>query len=92
MPKPVCIQQLTRVELPSAGPEDVFFHADDAIYTGTRDGWIFRIEPGGNDIARLANTGGIPSSWTPCPMGACSSATRLADCWRWTYPPDSWKH
>lgn len=59
MPKPVCIQRLSRVELPSAGPEDVFFHADGAIYTGTRDGWIFRIEPNGNDITRLANTGGI---------------------------------
>ncbi len=60
MPNPVRIKGLSRVELPSAGPEDVLFDASGAIFTGTGDGWIFRIGPDGYDITRIANTGGIP--------------------------------
>ena len=51
---------LTRIELPSANPEDILIDRDGAVLTGTEDGSIYRIDPASGDITAIANTGGRP--------------------------------
>ncbi len=60
MQNPTRITGLSRVELPSPGAEDVLVGEDGVVFTGVRDGWIYRIGPGTDDISRIANTGGVP--------------------------------
>lgn len=55
MPVPVDI-----VPIPGSGPEDVLVGEDGAVYAGTQDGAVFRIEPGTTRIRRIGHTGGRP--------------------------------
>ena len=51
---------LTRIELPSNGPEDVLVSETGRVYTGTSDGWIYAVDAENATAARLQNTGGVP--------------------------------
>src|SRR4051794_7796037 len=48
--------------IPVGGPgaEDVVVAADGAVYTGTEDGAVHRIDPDGDRVTRVADTGGRP--------------------------------
>lgn len=46
--------------VPGKGPEDVVVTDDGAVYTGTLDGSIFRLTDQGDQIQRVARTGGRP--------------------------------
>jgi sugar lactone lactonase YvrE len=51
---------LTVVPVPGDGAEDVVLDVDGAAYTGTSDGSVFRVAPGGDRIDCVARTGGRP--------------------------------
>ena len=51
---------LTVHPVPGSGAEDVVVGPDGAVYTGTEDGSIFRVDHDGNRIDRVAHTGGRP--------------------------------
>ncbi|WP_107774543.1 SMP-30/gluconolactonase/LRE family protein [Nocardioides sediminis] len=46
--------------VPGPGAEDVVVTPDGHVYTGTEDGSIFRLSPDGQEIRRVAHTGGRP--------------------------------
>src|SRR3954451_21438594 len=48
--------------IPVGGPgaEDVVVAADGAVYTGTEDGAVYRVDPDGSAVTRVADTGGRP--------------------------------
>jgi len=48
------------IAVPGRGAEDVVVAPDGAVYTGTEDGVIHRIDPESGDVAAVANTGGRP--------------------------------
>ncbi|WP_378729666.1 SMP-30/gluconolactonase/LRE family protein [Nocardia brasiliensis] len=54
------LPDLTRLELPGAGPEDVVLGPDGRVIAGIEDGSILSIDPSDGDVRRLANTGGRP--------------------------------
>ncbi len=47
------------ITIPGAGPEDVVVDANGNLLTGTEDGTILRIDPGGS-ITPIADVGGRP--------------------------------
>jgi sugar lactone lactonase YvrE len=61
----VPLPDLTTVELPGTGPEDVLVGPDGAVYTGLDDGRILRIANGDSTV--VADTGGRPLGleWLP---------------------------
>lgn len=60
-------QQLTVVPVAGAGAEDVLVGEDGTVYTGTEDGTIWAVEPGGDRLTRVGHTGGRPLGleWLP---------------------------
>lgn len=54
------LPDVTRIELPAAGPEDVVLGPDGRLITGTADGSVLSIDPATGDVRQLANTGGRP--------------------------------
>jgi sugar lactone lactonase YvrE len=46
--------------VPGPGAEDVVVTPDGHVYTGTADGSIFRLSPDGQQVRRVAHTGGRP--------------------------------
>lgn len=58
---------LTVVPVPGPGAEDVLIGHDGTAYTGTKDGSIFAVSADGQQIRRIANTGGRPLGleWLP---------------------------
>jgi sugar lactone lactonase YvrE len=60
---------LTLVPVPGYGAEDVVLDAEGAAYTGTSDGSVFRVAPGGARIDCLARTGGRPMGLELLPDG-----------------------
>ena len=54
------LAHLDVIPLPGSGAEDVAVDASGAVYTGTREGYLLRISPGGRTIDRIAQTGGRP--------------------------------
>lgn len=56
-------QRLLHAELwpvPGTGPEDVVVTTDGRVYTGLEDGSILEISEGGDQVRRVARTGGRP--------------------------------
>ena len=51
---------LTRIDLPSTGPEDVLVGETGCVYTGTSDGWVYAIDVENATAERIQNTGGVP--------------------------------
>ncbi|MEV6430416.1 SMP-30/gluconolactonase/LRE family protein [Nocardia sp. NPDC051463] len=51
---------VSRLEVPSTGPEDVVLAPDGRVLAGVDDGSILSIDPSDGDVRRLANTGGRP--------------------------------
>ncbi|MFE7799412.1 SMP-30/gluconolactonase/LRE family protein [Nocardia sp. NPDC057440] len=51
---------VSRLEVPSAGPEDVVLAPDGRVLAGVDDGSILSIDPSDGDVRRLGNTGGRP--------------------------------
>lgn len=51
---------LSIVPVPGEGAEDVVVAADGAVFTGTADGSVFRVAPGGRRIDCVGRTGGRP--------------------------------
>ncbi|WP_328400846.1 SMP-30/gluconolactonase/LRE family protein [Nocardia sp. NBC_00403] len=51
---------VSRLEVSSAGPEDVVLAPDGRVLAGVDDGSILSIDPSDGDVRRLANTGGRP--------------------------------
>jgi sugar lactone lactonase YvrE len=53
--------------VPGPGAEDVLIGHDGTAYTGTKDGSIFAVSADGQQIRRIANTGGRPLGleWLP---------------------------
>ena len=49
-----------RWPVPGTGPEDVAVDADGRVYTGTKDGFVWRLSDEGRRIERIARTGGRP--------------------------------
>ncbi|WP_457207747.1 SMP-30/gluconolactonase/LRE family protein [Nocardioides sp. P5_C9_2] len=56
--------------VPGHGAEDVVVTPDEAVYTGTEDGSIFRLAPDGQQVERVARTGGRPLGLELFPDGA----------------------
>ncbi|MFI6045031.1 SMP-30/gluconolactonase/LRE family protein [Nocardia sp. NPDC051321] len=54
------LPEVTRLELPGAGPEDVVFGPDGRLIAGIADGSVLSIDPSTGDVRRLVNTGGRP--------------------------------
>ncbi|MEU7218681.1 SMP-30/gluconolactonase/LRE family protein [Nocardia iowensis] len=54
------LPNLTRLELPGAGPEDVVLAPDGRVIAGIEDGSILSIDPADGNVRKLANTGGRP--------------------------------
>ena len=52
--------ELTVVPVPGHGAEDVLIAGDGTVYTGTDDGSVFAVDPGGDQIRRVGRTGGRP--------------------------------
>jgi sugar lactone lactonase YvrE len=52
--------ELTVVPVPGHGAEDVLVGDDGRVYTGTEDGSVFAVDPGGDQIRRVGRTGGRP--------------------------------
>src|SRR4051812_12677243 len=48
------------IALPGRGAEDVVVGADGAVFTGTEDGVVHRIDPDSGRVAAVADTGGRP--------------------------------
>lgn len=67
MPQPLTTRVLTVLPVPGAGAEDVLVGHDGTVYTGTVDGSIWAVSDHGNQIRRVANTGGRPLGleWLP---------------------------
>jgi sugar lactone lactonase YvrE len=63
------MNQLTVVQVPGDGAEDVVVDADGSVYTGTDDGSIFRVRADGGHVERVANTGGRPLGLELLPDG-----------------------
>ncbi|MFQ6330008.1 SMP-30/gluconolactonase/LRE family protein [Nocardia sp. CWNU-33] len=51
---------VSRLEVSSAGPEDVVLAPDGRVLAGVDDGSILSIDPSDGDVRQLANTGGRP--------------------------------
>ncbi|WP_406230055.1 SMP-30/gluconolactonase/LRE family protein [Nocardia sp. NBC_01009] len=51
---------VSRLEVSSAGPEDVVLAPDGRVLAGVDDGSILSIDPSDGDVRRLVNTGGRP--------------------------------
>jgi sugar lactone lactonase YvrE len=51
---------LTVVPVPGTGAEDVLVGDDGTVYTGTADGSILAVRPDGDQVTRIARTGGRP--------------------------------
>ncbi len=60
-------RSLTLVPVPAPGAEDVLLSANGTAYTGTADGSIWAVAPGGRQVTRVARTGGRPLGleWLP---------------------------
>lgn len=67
MPEPLTTRVLTVLPVPGTGTEDVLVGHDGTVYTGTVDGSIWAVADHGNQIRRVANTGGRPLGleWLP---------------------------
>ncbi|WP_110205440.1 SMP-30/gluconolactonase/LRE family protein [Nocardioides daejeonensis] len=61
---------LTVIPVPAHGAEDVLVGSDGAVWTGTEDGSIWRIEPDAQVVRRVARTGGRPLGLEWLPDGA----------------------
>ncbi len=68
---------LSIVPVPGEGAEDVLVGPDGAVFTGTADGSVFRIAPGGARIDCVGRTGGRPLGLELLPDG------RLLVCDAW---------
>jgi sugar lactone lactonase YvrE len=51
---------LTVIPVPGPGAEDVLIGEDGTVYTGTEDGSILAVRPDGDQVTRIARTGGRP--------------------------------
>lgn len=60
MPESTVNRELTVIDVPGAGCEDVVVDAAGDVWTGTEDGSVFRIRPDGSRVERVATTGGRP--------------------------------
>lgn len=49
---------LTKLAVPSVGPEDVLIAADGSVYCGTEDGWIYHLDAQTGAAKTLVNSGG----------------------------------
>ncbi|MEH6545945.1 MAG: SMP-30/gluconolactonase/LRE family protein [Sneathiella sp.] len=58
MPTTQPMPPLTKLAVPSQGPEDVLVAEDGTVYCGTEDGWIYRLDPQTHAAEALVNTGG----------------------------------
>lgn len=60
-------QALTVIPVPGAGAEDVLVGTDGAVYTGTEDGAILRVDPDTGNVIRVGRTDGRPLGleWLP---------------------------
>ncbi|USG60445.1 SMP-30/gluconolactonase/LRE family protein [Sneathiella marina] len=57
-PQPRAMPALSKLPVPSVGPEDVLVAEDGTIYCGTGDGWIYRLDPQTGAAKTLVNSGG----------------------------------
>lgn len=57
------------IPVPGFGAEDVLVDHDGWVYTGTEDGAVFRVQPGGRRIDWVCNTGGRPLGLELLPDG-----------------------
>lgn len=62
-------ETLTVIPVPGFGAEDVLVDHDGWVYTGTEDGAVFRVQPGGRRIDWVCNTGGRPLGLELLPDG-----------------------
>jgi len=72
--------ELTRIDVPGTGPEDVVVDREGRLIAGLEDGQIVRVEPGGGPVETLARTGGRPLGLEVCADGGilvCDSPTGL---------------
>jgi sugar lactone lactonase YvrE len=53
-------RSLTVVRVPGTGAEDVLVGDDGTVYTGTEDGSVFAVRDDGDQVTRIARTGGRP--------------------------------
>jgi sugar lactone lactonase YvrE len=53
------MSKLTKLAVPSVGPEDVLVADDGTIYCGSGDGWIYRLDPQTRMAEALASSGGV---------------------------------
>ena len=53
-------QELKVIPVPGVGAEDVLVDADGAVWTGTEDGSIFRVDPDTGSAERIGTTEGRP--------------------------------
>ena len=51
---------LTVIPVPGEGAEDVLLGDDGTVYTGTADGSVLAVRPDGDQVTRVARTGGRP--------------------------------
>lgn len=60
-------RHLTLIPIPATGAEDVLLSSNGTAYTGTADGSIWAVAPGGRQVTRVAQTGGRPLGleWLP---------------------------
>src|SRR5262245_47179950 len=60
-------RELRMVMVPGFGTEDVLVGSDGAVWTGTADGVVHRIDPSSGQSHRVADTGGRPLGleWLP---------------------------
>ncbi|MEH6526657.1 MAG: SMP-30/gluconolactonase/LRE family protein [Sneathiella sp.] len=64
MPTTQPMPPLTKLTVPSQGPEDVLVAEDGTVYCGTGDGWIYCLDPQTRAAEALVNTGGVVLGFT----------------------------
>lgn len=57
------------IPAPGDGAEDVVVDAEGWVYTGTSDGSVFRVHPGGRSVDLVGRTGGRSSRSRSAPCG-----------------------
>lgn len=60
---------LTVIPVPGHGAEDVVVDGEGWVFTGTEDGFVWRVRPDGRRIDRVGDTGGRPLGLELLPEG-----------------------
>jgi sugar lactone lactonase YvrE len=62
-------RQLTVIPVPGEGAEDVVVDGRGDVFTGTAEGWVFRVSPDGRKVDHVGSTGGRPLGLELLPDG-----------------------